>query len=227
MRHARRMLDANPRLLPLGAERLIAVDRFLLGPNEAWPVTPPGHFSYLVARAEQPLTEPPARVSPELLLAAARSLSALLEAARREGILLNLAPEEMSLSGEGRIHLRHPGLNPQDGPSMDEAAMAFLQSLPLEAEARASISGATSVEDVIARFSPPSAPPENATVLVDRSRLQQESETCSGGQTRHSRRRYCVPRRSGDTSEGGAGAGIHRRRAAFDEGGDAVWPREL
>ena len=171
------MLDANPRLLPLGAERLIAVDRFLLGPNEAWPVTPPGHFSYLVARAEQPLTEPPARVSPELLLVAARSLSALLEAARREGILLNLAPEEMSLSGEGRIHLRHPGLNPQDGPSMDEAAMAFLQSLPLEAEARASISGATSVEDVIARFSPPSAPPEDATVLVDRSRLQQESET--------------------------------------------------
>jgi tetratricopeptide (TPR) repeat protein/serine/threonine protein kinase len=174
---ARRALEANPRLVPLGAERLLAVDRFLLGPNEAWSQTPPGHFSYLVARAEQPVPQAPARVTSELLRAAAVSLSALVDAARREGLLLNLSPEELSLSGDGHVRLRHPGLNAQDGPTMDAAALSYLHNLPLEADARAALTGAASLHDVISRLTPASEAYENATMLVDRRQMAPGNET--------------------------------------------------
>ena len=89
---ARHMLEINPHLVPLGAERLIAVNRFLLGPSEAWSREPPGRFSYIVVRAEEPQPSPPAIVSKPLLLSAAQALSALVQQANIDGIHLDLSP---------------------------------------------------------------------------------------------------------------------------------------
>ncbi len=146
---ARRIVEINPRLVPLGAERLLAVNRFLLGPSEAWSQEPPGRFFYFVVRDVEPRITPPDFVSKALLLTTAQSLLALVKQARAEGVELDLSPSELTLKPDGTVYLRHPGLRDAGGVDMDRAAMEFMRVLPLNAEARAVIDGAPSVEALI------------------------------------------------------------------------------
>jgi hypothetical protein len=65
LRHA---VAANPGLVPLGAERLLATNRLILRPGDAWPVetNPGGPFAFWVAREELPVPPPALLREPEL-----------------------------------------------------------------------------------------------------------------------------------------------------------------
>jgi len=169
---SRRALDANPKFVPLGAERLLDVDRLLLRPGETWPEAPPGPFYYLVARQEPPAESRSGPLSPDVIETTAESLKDLIEMAHAEGIDLNLAPEELSLQPDGSVRVRHPGLPAPYVPPMEDAALTYIAGLPLTPESREVTGGARTLDDVLdalkqRREEIQPGPDLNATVIAD------------------------------------------------------------
>ena len=72
----------NPRLTPFGAEHLLATNRMILRPGEAWADPPPGQFQFWLAREEIALPETPQPVGAAALLGYTESLNALVQEAR-------------------------------------------------------------------------------------------------------------------------------------------------
>ncbi|MHB8959298.1 MAG: serine/threonine-protein kinase, partial [Candidatus Limnocylindrales bacterium] len=138
----RRAVAANPGLVPLGAERLLASNRLILRPGEAWPAgsLPGGPFAFWVAREELPAPPPP-RLDADGLRRAAECAAALLAAGAAAGVALDLGPERLAVLPDRGVYHRRPGLPPAPALPADAAALATLRALPLPAALAATVAG--------------------------------------------------------------------------------------
>lgn len=127
---------ANPALVPLGAEELLETNRLLLRPGEAWEEAPTGDFQFWIARREQAPEPGTGVISTTVLRGIAASLSRLIDAATSRGVALRFDPTDTVILEDGSVHLRRPGISAAK-TTMDDAAWAFLEQLPLDARARA------------------------------------------------------------------------------------------
>jgi uncharacterized RDD family membrane protein YckC len=126
----RTAVEANARLVPLGAERLLGTSRLILRPGEGWQGQPPGRFQFWVAREELPVPpEPPASWTAGMLERLSGSLAALEQAAARLGVPLDFA--EATALHDGRIYVQRPGLPPLDPESRPRDAQGFVSTLGL------------------------------------------------------------------------------------------------
>jgi hypothetical protein len=144
----RRAVAVNAKLAAYGAERLIESNRLLLRPEEAWSSPPPGRFQFWVAREERAI-EPPKSVTLDMAKVAVHSLAGLLAVARGESIDLALR-DNLTLSTDGTPYLRRAGLvSPADADPAD-AALEFLRTQPLDADAKAFLESADSLDGLAA-----------------------------------------------------------------------------
>lgn len=157
----RTAVSANPSLVAVGAQTLIASNRLLLRPDETWPEPPPGEFAFWVAREELTVSEATVVVTTALLEAAVESLQALIGAATESGVRLTIDPTTASISASGDVRLRRPGLPPLSDTPIEEQAMSFLQSLNLDDETRGILAAAASLEDVKSKLLAPEAIPDD------------------------------------------------------------------
>ncbi|MHB8959305.1 MAG: serine/threonine-protein kinase [Candidatus Limnocylindrales bacterium] len=137
-----RALTANPALVPLGAERLIASNRLILRPGEAFATEPPdGPFAFWVAREDLPVPPAVPLHEPELRQAvdAIRVLRAAADAA---GITIDMGPGALVVLPDGTVYLRRPGLPPGPTQPPDRAILATLRSLPLTRDLMAIVASA-------------------------------------------------------------------------------------
>ena len=127
-----RAVEANPALVPLGAERLLGTNRLILRPDEAWPVAPPsGPFAFWVAREELPVP-PPATLDQAELRRVVESVIVLRNTANAAGVRLDLGPGALVALPDGTVHVRRPGLPPDTKLDADAAALDSIRHLPLE-----------------------------------------------------------------------------------------------
>jgi uncharacterized RDD family membrane protein YckC len=133
----RRAVSANPRLVELGAERLLGTSRFVLRPTEAWNERPEGDFQFWVARAPRQRPVAPPASTPETLRAAGWALHSMIELAKQEGLDLSLRAENIWLTEEGRVHVDRPGLPPfgQSDPYAEADAWLTAETERLEGRA--------------------------------------------------------------------------------------------
>ncbi len=155
----RRAVEANPELAPLGAERLIATNRMLLGPDEAWQAAPKDPFEFWVAR-EDASPKATSSISLAALKAGIVALSGLLTAAEAAKVPLALK-RGLSLSAAGVVYVARPGLVQTSG-SVSERALAALKAMPLQPDARDLVTDAASFEDLVRRSRSGEAPTELA-----------------------------------------------------------------
>lgn len=73
----RKAVEVNPKLVPLGAERLLGTNRLVLRPGEVFVNAPSGQFQFWVAREELPIRPAPTSVDDETLRKAASNLAKL------------------------------------------------------------------------------------------------------------------------------------------------------
>ena len=146
----RRAVEANPKLVPLGAETLLGTNRLILRPSESWRLPPTGAFQFWVARdvTEEPSQDRPPVVVATVLLRAVEALVALIDAANNAGLPLNLSEQELSLLPDGRIYLRHPGFPIAGTSEPEQQALSFLRGLPLTRDLRQIVQRAGRLDDV-------------------------------------------------------------------------------
>jgi YVTN family beta-propeller protein len=161
----RRAVAVNPTLVPLGAERLLATNRLILRPGEAWPpdADPGGPFAFWVAREELPIPRRASLRAPELRASIA-AITRLRDAAADAGLVLDLGPERLVVLPDGAIYLRRPGIPPTPAVAPDAAALATLQALPLPAALAATVAAASDLATLDERLAPP--PPAEAATIV-------------------------------------------------------------
>ncbi|MHB8959299.1 MAG: serine/threonine-protein kinase [Candidatus Limnocylindrales bacterium] len=150
-----RAVEANSALVPLGAERLLGLNRLMLRPGEAWPVPPPaGPFAFWVAREELP-TPIPAPLDRAAVARALEGVDALRAAALAAGVRLDLGPSALVVLPGGDIHVRRPGLPPDGQAVPDDSVLATFLSLPLDPTAQSEIAAAD-LGDLRSRLGVPS-----------------------------------------------------------------------
>ena len=144
----RRAVAANRQLAPLGAERLIETNRFILRPGETWVGAPPDAFQFWLARQEVEPPEAPIVMTPLLLLRAVEALMALIGAARTAGIALDLKEGRLAIYDDGGILVRDPGLVPEPPEGPEVQALEFLRDLPLTRELRPIVFRSSRLDDI-------------------------------------------------------------------------------
>ena len=146
----RAAVEANPRLVPLGAERFLGTSRVVLRPDEAWERQPPRRFAFWLARAVSPVEPPGEPLAVGRLRLAASGLMALRDAVRAAGLPFEPAAEDIAFDGELQPQLRRPGV-PRAGTIAGEGApLAALAALPLTDEARRLLEQAADLDAVVA-----------------------------------------------------------------------------
>ena len=146
-------VSANPKLVPLGAERLLQTDRLLLRSDEGWASQPEGMFQYWVVRAIETTGETPPPLTREAALQAITSFRQLLDAPTMERLKVAPEPADIVLKSDLALEVRRIGL-PGDG--IDEPETALLQALrsvPAEPGVSEALSDARTGDELIARFS--------------------------------------------------------------------------
>ena len=157
LRDAERLRAAfavNPHLAPFGAERLLGSNRLMLRPHESWLHEPAGQFQFWVAREDRTPDLSPANVSVAALRTAVDMLLSLLDAATAHGIKISLAPDLLSLTADGRVLVRRPGLATDAGNPLEQA-MPFLRGLRIEGAAAAVVLAATDLRNLGLRLGQP------------------------------------------------------------------------
>ncbi|MGE0060036.1 MAG: protein kinase [Dehalococcoidia bacterium] len=155
----RRAVDANPSLVPGGAERLLGTNRLLLHPEEQWLAAPAGRFQFWVAR-EDAAVERAAVITAAHLRTAVAQLAALLELASSQGLSIISPLSDLEVRTDGSIYLRRPGLDPAPA-DLEECALTMLRRLPLDAAARSAVTSTSSFPALVAIVAsmPVTAPP--------------------------------------------------------------------
>ncbi len=139
----RKAVEVNPKLVPLGAERLPGTNRLVLRPGEAWNEAPVGQFAFWVAREELPVRPGPEVVDEAMLVGTAGRLVALSDAAASSGLDLRFPASSLALFADGTVVLRRPGLW-----DAGDDGMEWLRSLPLEESASGIVQRGKRVTDL-------------------------------------------------------------------------------
>ena len=158
----RRALAANPKLTPLGAERLIETNRLLLRPDESWQSPPAGRFQFWIAREDREV-EHAAVVTAAGLTAATTALAALIAAGEQDNLSLAIK-DNLTVLANGEIYLRRPGIDAMPADSEFEAWEA-IRALPLDPAATALVSSARDFRELVDKLS---AADTEGTVIVGR-----------------------------------------------------------
>ncbi len=146
--YLRKAVMENPRLTPFGAEHLVATNRMILRPGEAWTDPPPGQFQFWLAREEIALPETPQPVGAAALLGYTESLNALVQEARAAQVPLHLNSDTLFLLPDGSVHMRRPGLDVGYDGDMERDALDYLKSQQLTRDVRPLVSRASSLSDL-------------------------------------------------------------------------------
>lgn len=136
----------NPRLTPLGAERLIQTNRLILRPGEAWTDPLPGQFMFWLAREEIALPDQPELIGATTLLGYTESLQALVDESRAAGLPLSLTNDTLFLLPDGSVHLQRPGLDLAYEGNPERDALDLLKTKHLTRDVRPLVSRAKSLE---------------------------------------------------------------------------------
>ncbi|GMV85074.1 MAG: hypothetical protein AMXMBFR80_09310 [Dehalococcoidia bacterium] len=139
----RKAVEVNPKLVPLGAERLLGTNRLVLRPGEAWTEAPAGQFQFWVAREELPSRPGPEVVDQNMLFRVASGLVGIADAAASSGLRLRLPPAALSLFADGTVVVRRAGLW-NEGDDWSE----WLRALPLDGSARALVQSVTHMSEL-------------------------------------------------------------------------------
>jgi tetratricopeptide (TPR) repeat protein len=159
----RQALAVNPELVPFGAERLLGSSRLVLRPGEAWDGAPQTMFTFWVARETPPPAATPPPLSPAALHEVTTRLREFIDTATNSGLRLNLEPPNLRLLADGSLHIARPGLPPYGEGDANDAAAAFLRSLPLDQQMTVVVAPRPTPDEaqttIVSRASSPVAPP--------------------------------------------------------------------
>jgi hypothetical protein len=150
----RAAVNLNPRLVALGAEKLLGSNRLLLKDNEGWPSAPEHNVVFWVAREEGGPPEPAQELDTTTLLKATETLIKMIEVA--SGHLRLTIDSNTAIVGEdGAVWLERPGLPPLPRVEPRLAAFIYLRSQPLTPEATEAASRARDLRDLRDRLARP------------------------------------------------------------------------
>jgi hypothetical protein len=150
----RAAVNLNPRLVPLGAEKLLGSNRLLLKDNEGWPSAPEHNVAFWVAREEGRPPEPAGELDTATLLKATETLMKAIEVASGH-VRLTIDASTTVIGEDGAVWFERPGLPPLPRVEPRLAAFIFLRSLPLTAEATEVASRARDLRDLRERLARP------------------------------------------------------------------------
>ncbi|HXH22168.1 MAG TPA: protein kinase [Dehalococcoidia bacterium] len=150
----RAAVNVNPRLVPLGAERLLGANRLLLKDNEGWPSAPEHNLVFWVAREERQPPDPAEELDTEALLKATETLLKMIEVAAGS-VRLTIDSHSTVVAQDGAVWVQRPGLPPAPRVEPRLAAFIFLRSLPLTPEANEIANRARDLRDLRERLARP------------------------------------------------------------------------
>ena len=148
-------VNVNPKLVPLGSEKLLGANRLLLKDNEGWPSAPEHNLVFWVAREEGQPPEPGEEIGQPALLKATESFIKVIEVASSGGVRLSIDSTHAIVGEDGSVWLLRPGLPPRAPVEPRLGAFIFLRSLALSPEAAEVAARARDLRDLRDRLSRP------------------------------------------------------------------------